>query len=47
MEYAKRLLASDYYRVYEVADMAGFSDVKYFSTVFKKETGSTPSEYKE
>ena len=42
---AKRLLASGYYRVCEVAAMTGFSDVKYFSAVFKKETGKTPSEY--
>ena len=45
IEHAVRLLESGYYRVNEVAQMTGFSDVKYFSTAFKKETGKTPSEY--
>ena len=47
IQYAKRLLASGYYKIYEIAEMSGFSDVKYFSTVFKKETGKAPSEYAE
>ncbi len=39
------LLKSGYYSVSQVANLSGFSDVKYFSTVFKKKTGVTPSEY--
>lgn len=42
---AKRLLMSGSYRINEVADMVGYSDVKYFSHVFKKIVGVTPSEY--
>lgn len=34
-------------KVAEVAGMVGFEDIKYFSQVFKKFTGKTPSEYRE
>lgn len=44
---AKRLLAQDDSRIYDVAQGAGFKDVKYFSKVFKKGTGLTPVEYRE
>ncbi len=39
---ARQLLATKAYTVNEVAEMAGFTDVKYFSTVFKKHYGVTP-----
>lgn len=45
INYAKELLESEYYKVEQVALMAGFEDAKYFSTVFKKYTGRTPSDY--
>ncbi|QSF45637.1 response regulator transcription factor [Paenibacillus tianjinensis] len=44
---AKRLLAQNDNRIYDVAGAAGFKDVKYFSKVFKKITGLTPVEYRE
>ncbi len=44
---AKRLLAQNDSRIYDVAGAAGFKDVKYFSKVFKKITGHTPVEYRE
>jgi len=44
---AKRLLAENESRIYDVAAAAGFKDVKYFSKVFKKITGLTPLEYRE
>lgn len=46
MDYARNLLQSGYYTVYEVAQKSGFNDVKYFSTRFKHVTGKTPSEIK-
>ncbi|MEG1586451.1 MAG: two-component regulator propeller domain-containing protein [Bacteroidales bacterium] len=42
---ATYLFDSHQYNVSEVAFMTGFSDSKYFSKVFKKETGLTPTEY--
>lgn len=42
IDYAKSLLASAQLSVSEVALMCGFSDVYYFSRLFKKETGSSP-----
>ncbi|WP_294475245.1 response regulator transcription factor [uncultured Ruminococcus sp.] len=46
MVYAEKLLASGRYKVYEVSSMLGFSSVDYFTSVFKKTTGRTPSEIK-
>lgn len=43
---AKAMLESGYFSVAEVAYNSGFEDEKYFSTIFKKSTGYTPSEYK-
>ncbi|QHW31096.1 response regulator [Paenibacillus rhizovicinus] len=43
---AKMLLASPHLKITKIAEMAGFQDEKYFSKVFKKWTGSTPSEYR-
>lgn len=42
---AKQMLDTGKYKVYEVADELGFNNAHYFSTLFKKFTGSTPSEY--
>lgn len=43
---AKRLLAYNERRIYDVARSAGFNDVKYFSKMFKKVVGLTPVEYR-
>lgn len=40
------LLKKNQYPISEVAFMCGFNDAKYFSTVFKKYYGKTPSEIK-
>lgn len=44
---AIQLMESDDYTISQVAYMTGFRAPKYFSKVFKKATGLTPSEYKE
>jgi len=42
---AKELLLNTNHHVYEIATMVGYGDVKYFSQVFRKHTGMTPSEF--
>ncbi|MBQ8407435.1 MAG: helix-turn-helix transcriptional regulator [Clostridia bacterium] len=44
-DFAKSLLRSGYYQIKQIAEMSGFSDVKYFRTAFKKRFGVTPSQY--
>lgn len=44
---AMKLLEDCRYKIYEVADMVGYKDITYFSTIFKKLTGMNPSDWKE
>jgi YesN/AraC family two-component response regulator len=46
MEKAKQLLEKAELKTYEVADAIGVGDPHYFSTIFKKMTGMTPSGYR-
>jgi two-component system response regulator YesN len=46
MEEAKKLLAEGVLSLGDVSETVGFEDYNYFSRVFKKRTGYTPSEYK-
>lgn len=43
---AKKLLAAGYYSQAQIAEQTGFSNEFYFSRVFKRITGITPTEYK-
>jgi AraC-like DNA-binding protein/mannose-6-phosphate isomerase-like protein (cupin superfamily) len=43
---AKLLLLDPKFKMEEVAERVGFKDVKYFARVFKKETGSAPSQFR-
>lgn len=45
ISYAISLLESRCLTVRQVAEQAGFTDPKYFSTVFKKQTGVSPRAY--
>ena len=42
---AMGLLRDCGFKVYEVADMVGYNDITYFSTLFKRMVGISPSEY--
>ena len=44
-DYACSLLRSGYYETKQIAELAGFSDVKYFRTAFKKHFCMTPTQY--
>ncbi len=43
IKYATELLKSGYYSVKEVAEKCGIDNVKYFSILYKKKTGISPS----
>ena len=43
---AKRLLEETDLRVYEICEMVGYRDIKYFNKTFEKLEGMTPSEYR-
>lgn len=43
---AKKLIRTSKYNFFEISEMLMFSNSHYFSTVFKKYTGMTPSQYK-
>ena len=43
---AEELITKSNYSFSQIAYAVGFSDPKYFSKCFKKETGMTPSEYR-
>jgi two-component system response regulator YesN len=44
MEKAKWLILEGKYLIYEIAEKVGYKNVPYFSTLFKKFTGSNPSD---
>ena len=46
MAHAKILFQSGSYKIYEVGKLLGYEDINYFSKIFKKFVGITPSEYK-
>jgi two-component system, response regulator YesN len=46
MEKAKSLLKNSQLKIYEIANMIGYQDDKYFRKVFKKVEGITPNEYR-
>ncbi|MCM3269651.1 response regulator [Paenibacillus elgii] len=46
MEKAKELLKTSQLTVKEIAGLSGYSDVKYFFRMFKKQTGCTPAEFR-
>lgn len=46
IEYAKELLIIGKYSMSEIASRCGFENAYYFSTVFKKQVGISPTQYK-
>lgn len=46
IEYAKELLTSGNLRICEISELLGFSSVDYFTGVFRRQVGCTPSLYR-
>lgn len=46
IEKAKKLLLGTDMKLYEIAEQTGYTDAKYFSRVFKSETGILPADYR-
>ena len=44
IEHAISLLKTGYYSIQDVATLSGFNDAKYFSSIYKKIAGHSPSE---
>ncbi|WEK54710.1 MAG: response regulator [Candidatus Cohnella colombiensis] len=47
LEKAKQLLKNRQLKLYEIAHAIGFTDPNYFSSMFKKAVGLTPSQYRD
>ncbi|MCL6603624.1 MAG: response regulator [Paenibacillus sp.] len=47
MEKAKYILQNSNVKVYQIAPLVGYQDSRYFTQVFKRATGKTPTEYRE
>lgn len=47
IENAKRLLPNPDIKIYEVGEMVGYSSPRYFSQIFEKRVGITPSKYRQ
>ena len=46
MDKAKELLTNTNEKIYRIAELTGYHNPQYFVTVFKKNTGVTPAEYR-
>jgi len=46
MERAKALLKDPQFKVYEIGQIVGYENPRYFAEIFKKYTGKTPYEYR-
>lgn len=47
LEHARELLRTTSLKLHEVAQAAGYTDAKYFTKLFTKETGLSPKQYRE
>jgi two-component system response regulator YesN len=46
LDKARRYLQQPEYKIGEVAELVGFGEARYFSSMFKKQYGMTPNEYR-
>jgi len=45
IEKAKELICKKSYKIYEIAEMVGYTNVRYFSELFRKKTGANPNDF--
>lgn len=45
IERSKELIKAKRYKIYEIAQMVGYPDVKYYCKIFKKVTGISTGDY--
>ena len=46
LEKSMKLLKDTHLKIYDIAEICGYRETKYFVSVFKKSTGLTPGEYR-
>ena len=46
LDKARRYLQQPEYKIADVSDLVGFGDPRYFSSMFKRQYGMTPNEYR-
>lgn len=46
IQYAKNLLTDHSLRIYDIAELVGYTDQRHFSKVFQTKVGMTPTEYR-
>jgi two-component system response regulator YesN len=46
MDYACKLLKSTPMHIHEISDTIGYKDIKHFTSLFRRQTGLLPSEYR-
>ena len=46
IEKAKQLLCTSDMKMYEISEAVGYNDYAYFSQIFKRHMGTTPSQYR-
>ena len=46
IEKAKAFLENSDLKIYEIAEKVGYTDTRYFSELFQRVTGKTPSQYR-
>ena len=47
LDEAKKMLGNTRYKIDEIAVRLGYSDASYFSKVFKKNEGMTPTQFRQ
>lgn len=47
LEKAQEFLRDPQYKIYQISDMVGYEDAHYFAKIFRRQTGLTPSDFRD